>query len=74
MVREHGTRPFSALTLPFLLPAGQVGAGPEGVGVLGAEDTLAVGQDLLPDGDGVGGAPGRPIREGELGRTVRVSG
>ena len=41
-------------------------AGGERVGVLGAEDPLAVGEQRLVDRDRVVDAPRRPIGEGEV--------
>ena len=44
----------------------QVGPGAQGVGVLGAEEALAVGQDLLAEGEGLGDTPRRPVGPGQV--------
>ena len=53
---------------------GEVAAGSQGVGVVGAQDAFAGGQGLLAQGDGLAGAARAPVGAGEVAAGVQGLG
>jgi hypothetical protein len=66
-LRASGSAGFwESLTSGRLIGVGQVVPGGEGLRVVGAEDTLGVGEGLLVERDGPAEVPGRLVSAGEV--------